>query len=367
MDVQERIQAAMVGSTKKQPDRVPIYIPGHDVKFLEIFDKKYGDEIGDNTCICNGMDMTPLATLGVDCCDVPGPRHLNPERELPTLGDESLIIDLFGRIFKVNVVKNIEYHIYQGPYLTSEQKIKEWDYIEPQQIEPDWFDRIYDEAINCVEKHQICPIFTGCDGLYSVLEGAIGVENMAYMLHDYPEFIEFQLEKVFKVIYSDVKGILDAGGAFILIKDDIAPAHRPIITPDQVEDHLLKYYKKLVSLIHEKGGKAFFRTTGDVIGVLDTIIKAGFEVIHLTNPEVSYMDEMKTFWGEQICIMGNVDVISILSYGTQVQVRKNVNELMGIAKEGGNFIFGTNNSLPGTVKMQNLEEMIAIAKIEGKY
>nr|MDO8111896.1 uroporphyrinogen decarboxylase family protein [Candidatus Sigynarchaeota archaeon] len=364
MDVQDRVVKVIGG---EMPDRVPIFIPGFEPRFLETFDAAHDDAAGSKICICNGKDLTPLVHLGVDLCEVPGPPHLKPEQELPRLDDEFMAVDMFGRVFKRHVSGNVEYLDYQGPYLRTEDAIKQWNHLIPQQIDPDWYDRVYKETLACVDTHAICPLFKACDGIYSILEQAIGIENMAFMLHDKPEMIDFLLDKIYKIVINDVKGLLDAKVAFILICDDITIENHPSITPDLVEKHLLPLYTKLVDRVHTSGGKAFFRTTGDVLNVIGTLVKAGFDAVHVTNPEPSYLEEAKMFWGDRICIIGNLDVMSVLSLSTPIQVKRKVKELLDIAKGSGRYIFGTNDVLINSAKLGNVEAMIAAAKQHGMY
>lgn len=365
METQERITSVIAG---KEPDRIPVYIPGASNQFAKRLDEQHGEDIeSHHVCICNGKDITPLAFLGIDCCDVPGPPHLEPENPLPSFDDDSLFLDIFGRVFRRRIIREVELHVYQGPHLTTEEKMLKWDHAIPLQIEPDWFERVYSEIIDCIENHHICPIFNGCDGLYSVLEGSIGVRNTAYLFHDYPEFLSMHLEKIFKVWAMDIKGILDAGGAFIMVSDDIGERSRPTITPNLVEQYLLPYYEKFVKLIHSKGGIAFFRTNGDVLGIIDVIIKAGFDAVHVTSTEISYLEEAKLFWGDEICLMGNVDCMSVLSFSNPSQVKNNVAKIIEFAKAGAKFMLGTASDLGGSVRLENVTMLVKTAKNLGVY
>ena len=364
MDVQQRVLNAISG--EKMPDRVPIFVPAMYQSVNDAFTNETGKKPKLGKCLCNNIDLTPLTNLGVDICEVPGPPHIKPETPLPRL-DTDLILDKYGRIFSKRNYSGINFLIYQGPYLITEDKIKDWDHIRIDTIQNGWEESIYDEIINCIDKHEMCPVFKVCDGLYSKLEEGVGIENTALLLHDYPDFVDLHLEKIHKICYHDAKTLLNAGAAFLMIEDDITIQNRPIITPDLVQEYLLKYYKKIVELIHDKGGIAFFKTKGDVLNVIDTILDAGFDVIHITQPDQTYLEELKVFYGDKITVMGNLDVLSMLSYGTPVQVRKNVYELMNFAKSGGKYIFGTNGDLPSSTSLANLVEMVSSAKRYGTY
>jgi uroporphyrinogen-III decarboxylase len=364
MNVQDRIIKAIDGDS---PDRVPIFIPGYANRFLETFDAARGERIGDSVCIVNEQDLTPLVHLGVDLCEVQGPQHVKVDLGLPKLEDDSLRVDMYGRVFKRRLSGDVEYLTYQGPFLRTKDQLARWDHVAPLKVETGWHERVYKETLDAVEKHAICPAFRACDGLYSVLEEAIGVENMATLLHDDPDTIDSYLERIYRAVDSDVEALLEARIAFIFVSDSITVGNRPRITPDLVYKHLLPLYKRLVDKIHAAGGKAFFRTTGDVLNVTDTLIAAGFDVVHVTNPDPTYLEEFIVSLGTKICAMGNLDVVTMLSQSTPVQVQKCTKELLDVVKGNGRYIFGTNDVLANAAKLENVEAMVAAVKQHGKY
>ncbi|MBN2152811.1 MAG: hypothetical protein JW839_15275 [Candidatus Lokiarchaeota archaeon] len=360
MDVQDRISKAIDGGS---PDRVPIFVPGFDSRFLESFDAARGGRATANSCIVNGQDITPLVHMGVDLCEVRGPRHVKADTGLPSLEDGGLRVDMYGRVFKRRISGDGEHLVYQGPYLRAKDALASWDRVKPREVEAGWHDRAYKDAVEAVDKHAICPVFRACDGLYSTLEEAIGVENMASLLHDDPGAVDAHLERIYRVVASDVDALLEARIAFVLVSDGISVENRPRITPDLVFTHLRPLYKKLVDRIHAAGGKAFFRSAGDVLNVMDTLVAAGFDAIHVTNPDPTYLEEFLVSWGDKACAMGNFDVVSMLSQGTPVQVQKRARELVSISKShGSRYIFGTNAILDGTAKLENVQAMIRSVK-----
>jgi hypothetical protein len=365
MNVQDRVFKALDGDA---PDRIPIFVPGYEAKFLEVFDAARGERVGSKICIVNEQDLTPLAHLGVDLCEVQGPPRVKQAgMDLPALEDASLQVDMHGRVFRRKKAGNVDYLTYQGPFLRTEDQVRRWKHVVPGEIEPGWYDRVYKETLEAVDNHAICPVFKACDGLYSTIEEGIGIENMAVMLHDRPALIDAQLENAFKVVESDVKALLEARIALIVIRDNITVENKPRITPDLVQQHLFPIYKKLVDMIHEKGGKVFFKTSGDVLSVAQTLIAARFDAVHIMNPEPTYLEEFCMTWGDKTCAIGNLDVSSMLSQGMSLQVQKRAKELVDIAKGNGRYIFGTNDLLLNTTKLDNVEAMIRVVQQKGIY
>ncbi|MEX2726156.1 MAG: uroporphyrinogen decarboxylase family protein, partial [Candidatus Sigynarchaeum springense] len=280
--------------------------------------------------------------------------------------DNDLLVDMYGGVFKRHISGGVERFSYQGPFLRTKEQLASWDHVKPREVKIGWHEQVYKETLEAVDKHAICPVFKACDGIYSILEEAIGVENMATLLHDNPETVDFHLQKIYDVVNSDVNALLEARVAFILVADEITVGSRPRITPDLVFKHLRPLYKQLVDKIHSAGGKAFFRTTGHVLNVMDTLVAAGFDAIHITDPEPPYLEEFIVTWGQEVCAIGNFDVVSMLSQSTPVQVEKRAREIVSSCKRQDiRYIFGTNDILPGSAKLENVQAMITAVKQHG--
>ncbi|MHA1848894.1 MAG: uroporphyrinogen decarboxylase family protein [Promethearchaeota archaeon] len=359
MDSQERIIRSLEG---KFQETIPIFIPGVDNKFLSEFNKKYERNAEENNCTCNGVDLMPLAYLGVDCTLVSGPPHFRSEIVIPDLDLDNAYLDEFGRIIRKEFIQGVEYHVYQGPYLINDERISEWEFMKPRKIPQGWPKKTYKEILNAVENHDICPIFTIKDGLYKSLEEGIGLRNTAYFFHDFPEFLDLHLDKIYSVLINDVNVLLDAGAAFIMIEDAITMQNRPTITPDLVDAYLLKYYKKITTRIHERGGKAFFKSIGDISSVIESICNANFDAVHVTYHGPDYLEKISKICGEDICLMGNFDTTFFMRDIASLKIRKEVQETLLVGEESYKYIFGTNGPITNTTNLSNIKEMIQTVK-----
>ena len=108
--------------------------------------------------------------------------------------------------------------------------------------------------------------------------------------------------------------------------------------------------------------------TSSPIRSVGELLAAGFDAVHVSTPDPTYIDEFLMSWGEKVCAVGNFDVASMLSQGTPVQVQKRAKELVSSCKlHGQRYIFGTNDVLPGSAKLENVQAMISAVKQHGKY
>jgi uroporphyrinogen decarboxylase len=94
---------------------------------------------------------------------------------------------------------------------------------------------------------------------------------------------------------------------------------------------------------------------------MDKIIDCGVNVIHPIEPKAMNIAEVKQRYGNQLCLIGNIDV-DLLSRGTIDEIRKNViKNIDEVGKDGG-YCVGSGNSIPEYVKLENYIAMIETVK-----
>jgi uroporphyrinogen decarboxylase len=79
------------------------------------------------------------------------------------------------------------------------------------------------------------------------------------------------------------------------------------------------------------------------------------------------INDVKTKYGDKICILGNVDCRYILLFGSDDDVRKDVRRCIDAAGEGGGYILASSNSLHANVKIDNIYTMVDETRKYGKY
>ena len=83
--------------------------------------------------------------------------------------------------------------------------------------------------------------------------------------------------------------------------------------------------------------------------------------IHPIEPKAMDISEVKTRYGDKLCLMGHVDV-DLLCRGTTEEVRLKVLKNVEKAGENGGYIIGSGNSIPEYVNYENYLAMLEVTK-----
>ena len=135
---------------------------------------------------------------------------------------------------------------------------------------------------------------------------------------------------------------------------------------DTLEEMYLPYYKKLNDWIHANTNwKTFKHSCGAIEPLLNTFIKAGFDIINPVQINAKGMDpkHLKDTYGGQITFWGGgVDTQKVLSFGTVEDVKKQVHSECQILSKNGGFVFNTVHNIQANVPTENIVSMLDTIK-----
>jgi uroporphyrinogen-III decarboxylase len=123
--------------------------------------------------------------------------------------------------------------------------------------------------------------------------------------------------------------------------------------------------------IHENTQwKTFKHSCGAVETLMDSFIRAGFDIINPVQINADGMDPKKlkqkygkdlVFWG------GGIDTQKVLPFATPEKVREHVLQNCEIFNQNGGFIFNTVHNVQANVPVENMVAMLeAIREFNGK-
>jgi uroporphyrinogen decarboxylase len=79
------------------------------------------------------------------------------------------------------------------------------------------------------------------------------------------------------------------------------------------------------------------------------------------------LDQMKTRYGDRICLLGNIDNKTILTEGTPDQVEEDVKTCIRSAGRGGGYVLISDNSWHSGVTVANARNMVEAGRKWGEY
>ena len=160
---------------------------------------------------------------------------------------------------------------------------------------------------------------------------------------------------------------IESGADVIIGCADYCTNTGPFLSPEDFEDLVFPYLRRLVNAVHRSGAFFIKHTDGNLWPIIDNLVNTGIDALHSIDP-VAGMDigKLKKMYGDRICLCGNVD-IGLLHLGSPNEVIREVKKCINAAAHGGGYILSTSNVIQKNHKRENILAMIKTAKKYGKY
>jgi len=196
----------------------------------------------------------------------------------------------------------------------------------------------------------------------------MGIDHVLMGFLAEPEMVETVMDKVLECNMAIVRRAIRAGAEVIILGDDYASNHGPMMSPAHFERFILPRLKRMIDMIHEEGAFCIKHTDGDVYSLLDMIVAAGPDGINPIEPVAGMeLAKVKQLVGNRVCITGNIDCARLLPHGTEAEVRQAVRQAIADAAPGGGYILSSSNSIHSSCKPENFVAMVRACHELGRY
>ena len=274
--------------------------------------------------------------------------------------DNGLIQDEWGMIKK----DTGESHAFpvDGPIRTLDDAEK---YIPPDPLKPGRYDSI-EKAVK--EHSGEKALVLHLNDVFSIPSRMMPFETFLIKVFEEPETIRTLVKMCVDVNLEMAKEAVKRGIKIVYTGDDYAYNSGPIISPGQFRDIFYPELKRVVTGYKELGLLVIKHSDGDIMPILDMIIDSGFGCLDPIDP-IAGMDlkQLKSDYGSRICLKGNVDCSTTLSFASEEETIKQTKRCLDIAMPGGGYILSSSNSIHSAVKPANYLAMLGTLKKYGKY
>jgi len=196
----------------------------------------------------------------------------------------------------------------------------------------------------------------------------MGIDRILMDLLAEPETVEIVLDKVLACNMEIVRRAIRAGAEVIVLGDDYASNHGPMMSPAVFRHFLLPRLAKMVDMIHEEGALCVKHSDGDLYPILEMIVSAGPDGLNPIEPLAGMeLKKTKQLVGDRVCLVGNIACGQLLPHGTPEQVRQAVRQAIADAAPGGGYILSSSNSIHSSCKPENLVAMVRACLEFGAY
>jgi len=275
--------------------------------------------------------------------------------------DDNTFVDEWGRVMKVKKETGIAW--YSGGIISSEEDLEVFD-------PPDVGEPGREEILIHALKNAGKDLAVGGEvqtGFVISWEARGGLDRFIIDMYKNPVFTRKLMKKFADACFEFAKMMMDAGVDLLVLTDDYADNHGPIINPSLFREFELPYLKRVIDKAKKKGIPVMKHSDGNLYPILEDIIGAGISGLHPIEPGLMDIGQVKRRYGDRIFVAGNVDCKHVLPYGSEDEVRRDVRRVVDAAGKDGGLILTSSNSLHSSVKLDNIYTMVDEARICGRY
>ena len=182
-----------------------------------------------------------------------------------------------------------------------------------------------------------------------------------------PELVHGIMQRVADFYVEHFRKMLSAarGGVdLVFTADDIGDQKGLLVSLEMWEEFIKPYHVRLNEVIHEFAVKVIYHSDGSVMKAVPGLIDMGIDVLQALQFSADGMDpvELKKTYGDQLCFQGGVSVQTTLPFGSPEDVRREVEELIGVLGRNGGYILGPSHAIQAGTPPENIVAMFDTAK-----
>lgn len=193
------------------------------------------------------------------------------------------------------------------------------------------------------------------------------MEKLLFYYIKNPAFVHALARLATNFILEVVDMAIELGADIIGLDGDLAFSQTTLMAPEQYYEFILPYHKEITERVHSHGKLVFKHSDGNMSPIMDGIVEAGFDGFHPVQPQCMDIGEVKAKYGDRLCILGNIDCMHLLPFGSEEEVERSVRETIAAAAPGGGYIISSSNSIHPGVKPENYIAMVKAAHKYGDY
>jgi len=350
MTSRERLLCAMRGG---QPDRVPLFEWPFSLELYDTF-------LGYRPASYNGQDAARVGLkIGLDGIAVADSAATGYE---PDWIDGKRYRDEWGVLRQVDPAAwPLDAPI--GPAVETLEALLAYEGPDP------WAPGRTKELENALEEAKGRMAIVGCiDGPFTRPWFIAGMERFMLLCYDAPDIIEHLIEVCTDFAIIQGRRLVEAGADALIIADDLGHKTGPFLSLRQFHRYVLPEFRREMDELKKLDVPIILHSCGDVNLYLPDLVDAGIDGLNpLQRTAGMDLEQVKKTYGNQICLVGNINASETLPYGSPEEVEQEVIEALRVAAPGGGYVMASDHSLHCGIPVPNIMTMIETTRRCGQY
>ncbi len=191
--------------------------------------------------------------------------------------------------------------------------------------------------------------------------GMRGLENMYLDIVERPDFYEAILDGILdfnmKIIETGLERFPGIDG--VHFGDDYGDQNGVSIGVDRWRRLIKPRLARQYGLVKSAGKIVSIHCCGRVQAILDDLVEIGVDLFNPFQPEVMDVDALFQSYHGKLAFWGGISTQRLLPYGTTVEVRRDVEQLLSMGRNGG-YVIAPAHAVPGDAREENLHLMLEL-------
>ena len=192
------------------------------------------------------------------------------------------------------------------------------------------------------------------------------MEAFCYRMIDEPDKMKAEMDQAVSHQLDKAERQAKMGGldGFTLCTDYCLNAG-PFLSPRQFSEFITPYLARLIQGYRDLGFYTIKHTDGNIMPIIDQLVQANPHALHSLDPQAGVdIAEVKRRYGDQVCLIGNVNC-GLLDTGTDEEAVESARYALRHGSPNGGYVFSTSNCIYTGMPLKRYELMLDVWRNEG--
>lgn len=191
-----------------------------------------------------------------------------------------------------------------------------------------------------------------------VVNSLLGFTGLSYLMYDNPELVDKVFERTGDILYKIYERVVNATKCYGFFQGDDMGYNSGLMFSDRfLRRIVLPWHKSLVDLAHKNDLIYILHSCGNLRKIGKDLIEIGIDVKHSFEDQGYSVVDYKDDYGDQVTIMGGVDVDKLSRYNKK-ELTEYCQGILNHCMKNGRYFYGSGNSVTNYVSIENYFTML---------
>ena len=199
------------------------------------------------------------------------------------------------------------------------------------------------------------------NGVFECVQEVIGFANLAFISVDDPELYKALFKKVGEVNLSIWKSFMERyGDLYCVLRfgDDLGFKTNTLLSVQDIRNYIVPEYAKIVDLVHSYNKPFLLHSCGWIFDIMpDLIDTVKIDAKHSNEDQIAMFPHWVEEYGDKIGNFGGIDTDAVCRLSIP-EIKEYVLDVLNQCKNKKGIAFGSGNSIPSYVPVENYMEMV---------